>query len=317
VNATGAAVDRLLAPLKPTGRQPMLGAMNLVTSRPAIAGTGVAVGGRTRSGRHLFTVPLRGRAVFGTWESRHAIDGQAMPLPDRQREEALEFIGAINDAFPSVGLTTSDVTLVHRGVVPARVDSSGHAFLEGREQIRTHDADNLSGLISVAGTKYTTARAVAERVVNTVFKKLERVPPPCRTAVRPLLPVPEQPPGDEAPAASSGGFEEDLQAHLLAAYGLRYDAVLNLCEGRPDWAARVSAGSPVIAAELVWAVRHEMALNLIDAVVRRTPLGALGDPGDAAIQRAADIVGGELAWTPSERERQLEDLRRFYRLRAL
>jgi glycerol-3-phosphate dehydrogenase len=59
----------------------------------------------------------------------------------------------------------------------------------------------------------------------------------------------------------------------------------------------------VIGAELVWAVRKEMAVTLADAVVRRTPLAALGCPGDPALARAAAIVGDELKW-PEDRRRQ-------------
>ncbi len=72
--------------------------------------------------------------------------------------------------------------------------------------------------------------------------------------------------------------------------------------------------SPVIGAELVWAVRHEMALTLNDAVVRRTPLGALGYPGDAAAHRAAEIVGTELGWSDEQRRKELDALRAFYRI---
>jgi glycerol-3-phosphate dehydrogenase len=68
----------------------------------------------------------------------------------------------------------------------------------------------------------------------------------------------------------------------------------------------------VIGAELVWAARHEMALTLSDAVVRRTPLGALGHPGDAAARRAADIVGGELGWSEAQKTRERNELGAFY-----
>ena len=51
----------------------------------------------------------------------------------------------------------------------------------------------------------------------------------------------------------------------------------------------------------MWAAREEMAVTLADAVMRRTPLGALGYPGDAAAARAAAIVGDELGWTPERR----------------
>jgi glycerol-3-phosphate dehydrogenase len=318
VNATGAAVDRLPATLPVSGGLRLLTAMNLVTRRPPIAGDAVAVGGRTRTGRHLFTVPWRGRALFGTWEAAGCAAGEAggSEAGVHAAKEALAFIDALNQSFPSLTLTPDDVTLIHRGMVPARVDANGNVTLEGREQVRTYESDGVSGLISVAGTKYTTARAVAERVVNVAFRKLERAPSHCRTAIRPLLSVPESA-AETGAVLAARSVEDDLQAHLLAAYGLRFDAVLSLCDERPEFGARLSDASPVIAAELVWAVRHEMALTLADAILRRTPIGALGDPGDATLHRAADIVGAELNWSDVERERQIDEVRRFYRLRAV
>ena len=69
----------------------------------------------------------------------------------------------------------------------------------------------------------------------------------------------------------------------------------------------------MIGAELVWAVRHEMAVTLTDAVIRRTPLGELGYPGDAAAGRAADIVGLELGWNEQTKRDQIDGVRAFYK----
>jgi glycerol-3-phosphate dehydrogenase len=61
----------------------------------------------------------------------------------------------------------------------------------------------------------------------------------------------------------------------------------------------------VIGAELIWAVRKEMAVTLADAIVRRTPIGALGCPNDTALARAAAIVGGELKWSEQRRSEEI------------
>src|SRR5262249_31569270 len=74
VNATGGAADRLLRTAGLTAGVPMLKAMNLVTRRDA---GDEALGGRSPSGRNLFMVPWRDRAIFGTWESdRRVAPGQ-------------------------------------------------------------------------------------------------------------------------------------------------------------------------------------------------------------------------------------------------
>ena len=109
----------------------MLKAMNLVTRRDA---GDEALGGRSASGRNLFLVPWRERALFGTWESAQHMRGGR---PRRQRRDVAAFIAELNQAFPALDLTLADVTLVHRGVVPAAVHG-GRVALEGHEQIRDH-----------------------------------------------------------------------------------------------------------------------------------------------------------------------------------
>lgn len=255
VNATGAAIDRLLATLPPPGATslPLLKAMNIVT---AIEPPPYAIGARSPSGRNLFMVPWRNRALFGTWESSRPCQPEDLSVHDT---ELSSFIAEIQQAFPWFGLTRDSVTLVHRGVVPAVVKPGGGVALEGRDQVHDHAARGIEGLVSVAGTKYTTARAVAERVTDVVMAKLGRPPMPARTAIDPL-PLPE----------------------------LTGDALL------------------------AHAAAHEMVVTLEDAVVRRTPLGALGFPGDQALAHAADVVGNVLGWDEAKQAAEQQAVRRFY-----
>jgi len=309
VNATGAGIDRLLEPLGVATGIPMLKAMNLVTRRDA---GDEALGGRARSGRNLFLVPWRERALFGTWESDHACDPADTGV---NNGEVASFIGELNQAFPALDLTPADVTLVHRGVVPA-IRNGTRVSLQGHDQIRDHAADLIEGLVTVSGAKYTTARAVAERVTTRLMSKLQRKPVASRTATTPL-------PGGsirdvglaiaDARREHDEGLPTDTIPHLIAAYGSRYRDVLALVGNRADWRTRLAKDSPVIGAELVHAARKEMAVTLADAVVRRTPLGALGDPGEAALERAASIVGTELRWSEDRRRAEIAAVREFYR----
>ena len=308
VNATGAAIDRFLQALGTSARIPMLKAINLVTRRDAGE---EAIGGRAISGRNLFLVPWRERALFGTWESAEVANPDDTGVTDR---EIGSFITELNQAFPALDLTRADVTLVHRGIVPAAVHGS-RVSLEGHDRVRDHAIEGIDGLVTVSGVKYTTARAVAEKVTTLVLSKLQQRAVPCRTATTAL-------PGGsirdvglaiaEARREHDQGLPADSIPHLIAAYGSRYWNVLELAESRADWRTRVARDSPVIGAEFVHAARHEMALTLADAVLRRTPLGALGDPGDAAVERAAAIVGAELKWSDDRRRIEIEAVRSFY-----
>lgn len=253
VNATGGAVDRLLGASGLVFGVPLLKAMNLVTNRAAPA---AALGARGPSGRALFVVPWKGRALFGTWESPKPCAPDDTSISG---DEVRSFITEINQAFPSLSLTSQDVTFVHRGVVPAVIHADGRATLEGHEQVCDHADRGIEGLITVAGTKYTTARAVAERVTNRICSKLGQSPVPCRTA--------------ETPLPFSNGATDAL---------------------------------------LTQAARQEMVMTLEDAVVRRTPLGALGHPGNDVLEHAAAVVGDTLEWDVTRRRAEIDAIGRFY-----
>jgi glycerol-3-phosphate dehydrogenase len=245
VNAAGAGVNSWTAG-RGDGGIPFTKAMNIVTCREAGY---VAVGGRSKSGRNLFQVPWRNRVLFGTWESEKLAAGGETGAAEA---DVSAFLDEINQTFPMSRLSRSDVTLVHHGLVPAATDSAGTVTLARHERIQ----DSVDGLITVAGTKYTTARAVAERVTDLVFRKLGRAAAACRTAATPLP------------------FK--------------------------------------VSVDLVEAVRDEMAVTLADAVIRRTPMGALGCPGNEELATAAGIVAGELGWPAERMQREIVAVRAFY-----
>lgn len=329
VNATGRSIERLVSQLGASTDVPMIKAMNVVTRRDAgdEALGGIAPTSSSASTfstfstfspgrRALFMVPWRERALFGTWESGRTCDPADTSVAEG---DVAAFLTELNQAFPALDLTLEDVTLVHRGVVPA-VAKHGKATLEGHDRIIDHavTGGKIDGLISVAGAKYTTARAVAQRVTDMVLEKLERPPVPCRTDKTVLPGGSVRDPGlaiAEARREHDVGLPSDTIPHLIAAYGSRHRAVLDLADQRSEWRSRVAPDSPVIAAQLVLAARQEMAVTLGDALIRRTPVGALGNPGDQVIERAAALVGGELGWSEERRAQEIAAVKSFYRWR--
>ncbi|HUP39237.1 MAG TPA: FAD-dependent oxidoreductase [Vicinamibacterales bacterium] len=160
---------------------PLLKAMNLITSRPARK---AALVGATPAGRALVLLPWNGRTLVGTSESA---DTRQPDDQDARRTEVDAFLAEINATFPALGLKAEEVTLVHRGIVPAATVNDRLSLL-GQSRIIDHGkGGQLPELISIVGVKYTTARIVAERAVDLLLTKLGRAPVACRTAVT-LLP---------------------------------------------------------------------------------------------------------------------------------
>ncbi len=93
---------------------------------------------------------------------------------------------------------------------------------------------------------------------------------------------------------------------LVHNHGAAYPRVLADLDQRPEL-ARTLGGSAVIAAEVVHAVRAEMAVTMADVAFRRTDLATAGDPGEAALRDCAAVMARECGWS-AERTRQEADL---------
>jgi glycerol-3-phosphate dehydrogenase len=63
-----------------------------------------------------------------------------------------------------------------------------------------------------------------------------------------------------------------------------------------------------IGAQVLFAIREEMALTLSDVVTRRTGIGQLGKPADDVLARTADIMAAELNWNADRRAREIDSV---------
>jgi glycerol-3-phosphate dehydrogenase len=237
VNAAGPWADEFLARGGvPHPATPLLRARNLVLRRPPAVP--FAVGARSE-GRFLFVVPWEGRTIVGT-----SYEPAEAPPSD-----PVEFLDEAARAFPWAGIARGDVTVVHEGLVPGRGGASG---LSTRPRLHDHEAeDALPGLVSLQGVKYTTARAIAERAVDLVARRLGRASPPCRTSVTPLAKARRL----EGPleAAAHQAVRDEMALTLADAVLRRLD----LGTAGPPPPQELDTVARVMAAELGWDVARE------------------------------------------------------------
>lgn len=261
----------------------------------------------SRGARHLFLVPWRDCTLVGVWHVVYDGDPDAYVVSDREIET---FLAEFNATFPGARLRREDLARWNTGLVlfgenrPGQRDLSyGH-----RSWIVDHARrDGLDGLVTVIGVRYTTARRVAERTIDLVFRKLGRAGAPSRTAHRPLWGGDFDDFGalESDVRRDSGGLVPDgLLEPLLRNYGTGCRDVLREARGDPSLAAPV-AGTTVLRAELVHAVRNEAARTLADAVLRRTDLATGRFPGDRALAESADVLATLLGWSADRREREI------------
>lgn len=249
-------------------------AMNLVVQRPPPPH---ALGG-IAAGRFLFLVPWRDRSILGTSHEGFHRDPGTRPGP--ADVAALLHDGA--SAFPRLGLTAEDIRLVHRGLLPSRAYRTAHGALLKRSIVRDHRADGLSGLLSVVGVRYTTARATAQAVAHFA----------CQILDRRLFPIDPQP----LPDARFEDLGRYLRDHTPLERLIRRYGTLHT-ELPTDALTPLAAGTDVTRAEVLHAIRSEMALTLADVVLRRTDLATGGHPGVDRLRAAAALMAAERGWS--------------------
>ena len=282
---------------------PLLKAMNLVTSRRA---SDMALAAPGRDGRMLTLVPWRGRALIGTSQSTTVAQTTDVAVTSAEIEA---FIADANFAFAALKLSPADVTLVHRGIVPASI--RGRLDLKPAAEIIDHG----NGAMSAVGIKFTTARAVAERAIAVAARRLGRRLPPSRTASTPL-------PGAAIADHEALAIEtaRDLRIdvplplirHLIALYAEGAAEIVRLVHERSELGHALSVGCDTIQAEVVYTIRREMAVRLTDILIRRTGLGSAGPPPDEAVRAAAQIAQEELGWDAERTAQEISAVTRFY-----
>ena len=320
LNAAGPWVPRMLAAID-RDRDALKGTYSrdacFVVRRRFAHDYAVALQGRTRdpdallsrAARHVFLTPWRQYTLCGVWHRIWKDDPDAVRVSP---EEIADFVSEVNEAMPGLGLEVSDVTMWNAGLVPFGDNEEGAVHL--RYGKRSHVIDHgethgLDNLVSLIGVRYTMARADAGRAVDLVCAKLGQQLA-CGTAAVPLhgasferfeLLV------DAVSRTLRGCAGREAAKALAHNYGAEYRRVLAFGDD-PAVGRGCLPGSTTFRAEIVHAIREEMAVRLGDIVFRRTDLATGAHPGPAALQEAAWLAARELGWDERRRRDELANV---------
>lgn len=317
VNCAGAWMNNLLAMAALQSEYSPSIAINLIVDQ---IWSGIAAGLPSRpvngkSPQILFVVPWRDHSMIGTWHIPWTNGPESFRIEDGDIQE---FVHEINSAHPTLNLSINDVRHVTWGFLPVnKVDAHRKPVRLTRDGIAIDHqiAEGVDGLISVLGVKYTTARVVAERAVDLAVRKLGLRATECRTHLTPIKGGHIEDFEDfvkqtlkEVPR----GIDERLVEHLTYTYGSELSNILRSIQENFELADRVDSQSPVTVAEILYAIRNEMAMTLGDVIQRRTELGAAGLPSMDALHRCATLMAGEHGWSLERRQQEIDAVIRAY-----
>lgn len=320
INNTGPWTDSTLA-LLPNPPAPVLPAlamgMNVVLKGWPVRTHAVGLMSQTRAdvrGRLLFFVPWREHTIAGTYYRPHFGAPEAMRVTD---EDVDLFLADLNAVHPDIRFSREDITMIHAGLLPATAiprekgaepDLSRHALLVDHGK-----RDMIQGLFSVVGVKYTTAVTVAADTITLARARLAKsvVPSPCADTPLDGGDIPDFPAFvQKARASAPAHLPRQTLEYLLHHYGTNYQAVLDAASRDAGLLRRLGEKASGTAAEVLHAVRNEMATTLSDIVYRRTDLGTGAYPEAAVLRRCADLAGAELGWDDRRKAREIANAAR-------
>jgi glycerol-3-phosphate dehydrogenase len=244
--------------------------------------------------RSLFVVPWGDFTYVGTTDTDYY-----GPIDDPQcTREDLEYVLRALNASVTTGVTEADVTGTWAGLRPLvkRAPSGRTADLSRQHKVAVSPA----GLVSVTGGKLTTYRRMAADTVDTVMDRLDRKGRSKTKRLRLL--------GGDGYVEPTG---TERLSHLRRRYGTLAADIEALITADPSLAAPLVPGLSYVAAEAVYAARHEMARSVDDVLSRRTRARLLdrAASGEAA-PAVARLLASELGWDDAETARQLAAYRR-------
>ena len=293
VNATGVFVDDLLAMDTPEHKplvKPSQG-VHIVLDRSFMAGEDALMIPKTEDGRVLFAVPWHDKLVVGTTDTplnKHSIEPVAL-------EEEIDFIIRTASKYLERKPERKDVLSVFAGLRPLAAPSGDST--KTKEISRSHKLIvSASGLLTMTGGKWTTYRKMSEDIVDKAIEVGSLKPAACATKHLRI----------------HGYKEVAEQDNSLSFYGSDQEALLKLTNENKEWAQEIIPGSVYSCAQVIWAVRNEMARTVEDFLARR--VRALFLDARLAIDmapRVAELMAAELN---RDTDWQKEQVERFTKL---
>jgi len=275
VNATGVFADDILQMDEPEARKtiaPSQG-VHLVLDRSFLPGDNAIMIPKTDDGRVLFLVPWHNKVVVGTTDT--PVDQEA--LEPVALEEEIEFILSTASRYLSKAPKRSDVLSVFAGLRPLAAPSADGK--KTKEISRSHKIFvSKSGLLTMIGGKWTTYRRMGQDLIDKAEKISGKEHIPTKTKNYKIH-----------------GYKENVDyQNPLYFYGTDEDEIKALSkeEGMDEV---ICESLNIIKAQIIWAVRNEMARSVEDFLARRTRCQLLNaDESIKMAPRVAEIMAAEL-----------------------
>jgi glycerol-3-phosphate dehydrogenase len=218
---------------------------------------------KTEDGRVLFAVPWGGRLLVGTTDEEVSPDAELVVT-----KQDVEYMLRHLNQYLARPVTPSDIVAGFAGARPlVGSEDSGDTKKLARDDVI--EVDLASGLTSIMGGKWTTHRAMAEDTIHVVQKALGL--PQTESLTRNHILHGGEGFTDDywKKLCRAYPISEGTARHLAAKFGTASERILELTVEDPTFMQPIHAEGRAIRAEVVYAVRYEMAATIEDVLARR------------------------------------------------
>jgi glycerol-3-phosphate dehydrogenase len=262
-------------------------------------------------GRPFFIVPWLGMYLIGTTDLPFSGDLDRIKADNQEIDYLLT---ETNHIIPTANLSRADVKFTYSGVRPLpNEEGKKPGSITRKHILYDHSSEGVNNLISLIGGKLTTYRHVGEELVDAVFKKTRKSYRSCMTATTPLpgCILPDDPQISQTIKRYQTIVDSSRVNYLFSVYGRRATEVLALTEKTPELAAPITPNLPDIKAQIVYAVREELALTLVDIARRRTTLAMQNNYGLDLLPILTDILQECCGWSRERCDRAITEYRNY------
>jgi glycerol-3-phosphate dehydrogenase len=303
VNATGPFSDivRQLASSGVAPRMRLSKGVHIMLPLDAFSGSNALLVPKTEDDRVIFAIPWNGRLLVGTTDTGYT-PGEEMVVT---REEIKYLLRQINP-YLSSPLAADQVV---SGIAGVRPLVAAPGVTDTKKLIRDDEVefDPKTGLISILGGKWTTHRIMGEETIDKVQEFLGGSPSACHTSEHVLAGGLGYNRDYWQTLANDFSIPAGTAQHLAQKYGTLAPEVLELASSDQSLGLPLIEGAAPIRAQVVYAVRNEMALTIEDILARR--IGLQFFSWRLAIRAAptvAALLRKELGWSSGEEQQALK-----------
>lgn len=291
INATGPFVDDIRLLDEPSTKpiiQASSGIHIVVDSKFLPSKEGLMIP-ETSDGRVLFALPYQGRCLIGTTDNPAKLSQHP-----KVTQEEIEYLLANVNSYFGIKISQADILSSFSGLRPLLIqDESADTAHIVREHIEEFSD---SGLLTIAGGKWTSYRSMAESAIDLALVKLGKSSKtdPCQTTDYKVI-------GSQQSQTSMS----HIPKHLFDLYGDQSQKIIDIAHDE-NATTKLHPKLETSTAELIYTIRHEYVKKPLDFITRRSNIGLLDkEMAIAILPKVCKVMRDELGWS-DEKAQEME-----------